>query len=254
MILSQFDSNPIAVINPNDCVQRVDNMPKTCVMCYSTVTFNRIIEELDAKIFAKTFLANGEVPVYKAIYKGCEIALCMALVGAPSVVAILEDLHVMGIEKFIIFGTCGVLDRNISDCSVIIPNVSVRDEGTSYHYAPESDEINVNDADSIAKFTDILDNLNTEYIIGKAWTTDGIYRETRQKVEARKQQGCICVDMECSAVAAFAQFRKLDVFCFFYAADNLDNEKWDPRSISNDSMLAEKDKVAFLALELALVL
>lgn len=254
MILSQFDSNPIAVINPTDCVQRINNMPQICVMCYSIVTFSRIIEELNAKIFAKTYFANGEIPIYKAYYKGCEIALCMAIVGAPSIVAILEDLHVLGIQKFIIFGTCGVLDKSISDCSVIIPNISVRDEGTSYHYAPANDEIEINNADSIAKFTGILDNLNTKYIIGKAWTTDGFYRETRQKVEARKQQGCICVDMECSAIAAFAQFRKLDAFCFFYAADNLDNEIWDSRSISNYSKLAEKDKIAFLALELSLVL
>lgn len=41
--------------------------------------------------------------------------------------------------------------------------------------------------------------------------------------------------MECSAVAAFAQFREKDIFHFFYAADNLDSEVWDARSISNQA-------------------
>ena len=35
-------------------------------------------------------------------------------------------------------------------------------------------------------------------------------------------QGCICVDMECSANAAAARFRGRELFQFFYAADNLD--------------------------------
>ena len=61
----------------------------------------------------------------------------------------------------------------------------------------------------------------------------------------------MCVDMECSAMAALAQFREKDVFQFFYAADNLDAEQWDKRSLSNDDRLEDKDRVAQLALELA---
>jgi hypothetical protein len=37
-----------------------------------------------------------------------------------------------------------VLDRNIADCAVIMPTSALRAEGTSYHYAPPSDEIPVN--------------------------------------------------------------------------------------------------------------
>ena len=59
------------------------------------------------------------------------------------------------------------------------------------------------------------------------------------------------MDMECSAVAALAEFREKEVFQFFYAADNLDNETWDARSISNESNILEKDRIAMLAMELA---
>ena len=38
---------------------------------------------------------------------------------------------------------------------------------------------------------------------------------------------------------------------FFYAADNLDAEEWDVRSLSNSAKLEEKDRVATIALELA---
>ncbi len=72
-----------------------------------------------------------------------------------------------------------------------------------------------------------------------------------KKVEYMKEKGCIAVDMECSAVAAFAEFREIDVFHFFYSADNLDAEKWDSRSLGNHDKLEEKDKIAYLALKLA---
>lgn len=150
----------------------------------------------------------------------------------------------------IIFGTCGVLDRSIEDCSIIIPNRAVRDEGTSYHYAPTADEIEVNQK-YMDVFTDMLYELHVKYIVGKTWTTDALYRETPAKVKRRKEQGCICVDMECSADAAVAQFRKKDLIQFFYAADNLDSEEWDVRSLSNHSRLEEKDRIAMIALELA---
>ena len=67
----------------------------------------------------------------------------------------------------------------------------------------------------------------------------------------RKEQGCICVDMECSANAAAARFRGREFVQFFYAADNLDAKQWDERSLNNYDRLEEKDRIAAVALELA---
>lgn len=251
MILKEFDKNKSAVINAFDIIKPIDNFPKIAVSCFARVTFNRLIKELKGVQITSTSIANMEIPIYKVNYKGVDIALFMSYVGAPGCVALIEDIFAMGAEKLIIFGTCGVLDSTIEDCSVIIPNMAVRDEGTSFHYAPASDEIVVN-TKYIDAFTRILDQYELKYHIGKVWTTDGIYRETRDKVNNRKKQGCICVDMECSAVAALAQFREKDIFHFFYAADNLDCEQWDERSLSNESNPLQKDRVATLAMNLAL--
>lgn len=250
MILTEFDPSKKAVINPEDIVQPVEGMPEIAIACYSNITFDRMLNELNTEIVATAFTANGEIPIYKAAYKNIEVALFMADVGAPASVGMLEDIFMMGVGKVIIFGTCGVLDRSIEDCSIIIPNRAVRDEGTSYHYAPTADEIEVNQK-YMDVFTDMLDELHVKYIVGKTWTTDALYRETPAKVKRRKEQGCICVDMECSADAAVAQFRKKDLIQFFYAADNLDSEEWDVRSLSNHSRLEEKDRIAMIALELA---
>ena len=156
----------------------------------------------------------------------------------------------MGVETLVLFGTCGVLDRSIDDCAVILPTSALRDEGTSYHYAPPSDEIRVNVAHR-ELFTSLMEELRLRYVSGKCWTTDAIYRETRAKMLRRKEQGCICVDMECASVAAAAQFRGKEALHFFYAADNLDSTEWDERSLSNFANLDEKDRIAMIALEAA---
>ena len=47
--------------------------------------------------------------------------------------AVIEDLFAMGLEKLVLFGTCGVLDKSIKDCSIVITDRDVRDKWTSYH-------------------------------------------------------------------------------------------------------------------------
>lgn len=250
MILEEFDTSLTAVINPWNIIKPVEGIPRVAVACYSHVTFERIVGELGAHIIAETSSANGIKPIYKAKYKDTEVAIFMIDVGTPMSVGMLEDVYQMGVQKVIIFGTCGVLDSSIEDCSIIIPEIAVRDEGTSYHYADPTDEIGVNDK-YISTLKNLLNELRVKYTIGKVWTTDAFYRETQDKVNRRKEQGCICVDMECSANAAVAQFRGKELVQFFYAADNLDSEQWDVRSLSNYDRLEEKDRIAAVALELA---
>ncbi len=253
MILEEFDENKEAVINPSDINERVGEMPRILVGCYSRATFDRMVGELCVRKISETSCANGVTPIYKTNLRGTDIALTMVDVGAPMSAAMLEDVYEQGVQTAIIFGTCGVLDSKIDDCSVIIPTSAVRDEGTSYHYAPPSDEIGVNEeyADVLCA---LLDRLKVKYTVGKVWTTDAFYRETAEKTKRRKESGCICVDMECSANSAVAKFRGKGLCQFFYAADNLDSEEWDARSLANDMRLEEKDRIAATALELAVLI
>lgn len=209
-----------------------------------------MVERLGAEEFALTKCANMEIPVYRIAYKGVPVALYEAYVGAAGCVAMLEDLFAFGVEKLVLFGTCGVLDRAVEDCGIIIPTAALRDEGASFHYAPPSDEIEVNPKYR-DEFIEILNHHKCTYTLGKTWTTDAFYRETAEKLARRRAQGCVCVDMECSAVAALAQFRGKEVFQFFHASDYVDGEAWEVWSLSQTANITGKDKAALLALELA---
>ena len=249
MILKQYDNEKSAVFNPPDVVNRIDKFPKIGVSCFSKQLIDSFIASYKHETIAYLCGANGKTPVYIINYKGTNIALYMSRVGAPACVCDYEEILAMGLEKLVLFGTCGVLDKRIDDLGIIIPTAAVRDEGTSYHYMRPSDEIAVNEKYK-SNFTAILQEHGYTYTEGKVWTTDAVYRETRGKMENRKNMGCICVDMECAAMSAAAKFRKKDFFQFFYAADNLDGE-WDMRSLQCDNRLSEKERIILLALELA---
>lgn len=250
MILEQFDSCREALFNPGDIYSPIPGFPKTLVTCFAHNLVEYASQKYPTEIVGYHGSCNGKFPIYRVQFGDCELGLTITLVGAAAAVAQYEELFAMGAERIIVFGTCGVLDRSIASCEIILPDRAVRDEGTSYHYAPASDEIAVNES-SLPFLREFLDSMNVRYTLGKVWTTDAIYRETREKITLRKAQGCVCVDMECSALAALSQFRSKPILQFFYAADNLDCEQWDKRSLANHEALDEKYAIVDLALLLA---
>ena len=72
------------------------------------------------------------------------------------------------------------------------------DEGTSFHYLPPSRLVDA-DAEGVTAGIALLEERDVPFLAGKVWTTDAIYRETRQKVDRRRAQGCLVVEMEAAA-------------------------------------------------------
>lgn len=250
MLLTEFDPAKKAVIDPDIVHHPIPDFPETVISVFSHRLFQTLVELLEGEKIAETHDVDGVWPVYKVIYKGKSFAMYKARLGAPACVGSFEDIIPMGAKQIILLGNCGVLDKTIEDCGIIIPTKAIRDEGTSYHYAPAADYINVNKKYTNL-FKSILSELGYSYITGTTWTTDAFYRETPKKVKARKMMGAICVEMECAAMQAMCDFRGVEFFQFLYAGDNLDNTVWDPRSLSGNARLDDKTKIALLAFELA---
>lgn len=169
-------------------------------------------------------------PIYKMNWNGKNIAVCQTLIGSAGTVGIAEEIHSLGANKLVLFGSCGTLDSSLTAGHLIVPTEAYRDEGTSYHYMAVSNYIKIQTADKLAE---ILDEFSLPYVKGKTWTTDAIYRETRNNVNARKNEGCITVEMECAAFMAFAAFRNIEVYQYLYAEDNLDCEEWERRTMGS---------------------
>ena len=177
-------------------------------------------------------------------------AFYKTLLGAPASVGILEDAtEVIDTKKFVVFGGSGCLDREIAHGKIMIPIESYRDEGTSYHYTQASDYIKIRNANKVADF---MESKKLPYILGKNWTTDSFYRETENNIAKRKADGCISVEMECSAMQAVCDFRGLELYYFLTSGDLLDSPEWDERHVKGEYAGTQHDTRHFdIAIELA---
>ncbi len=226
-------------------------LPKVAIGVFSRYLFKDIVEKFSTKEVGYISGANLERNVYIINYNGVHLTLFMAGVSGAWLCADMEELHAQGVEKFIIFGNCGVLDSKIDDCSIIIPTLAYREEGASYHYVEESDTIPMNPK-YVDEFIKILDKYNFDYIKAPTWTTDAFYRETINKIKKYQELGVKTVEMEGASIAAVCKYLNVDYFTFYYAGDNLDSVEWDERSLSGTVNIDKKKEVAILALELAI--
>lgn len=250
MIKYSKEEGFIKPVGINNKFGKVTDVPKTAIGVFSKQLYDDIVEKFSSCEIGSFLSTNMERKVYKIKYKGKEFTFFMAGVGGPMIAADIDDLVSVGVKKVIIFGNCGVLDKNIEDCSIIIPIKAFRDEGTSQHYVPDSETIELNKKYK-DEFKEVLNEYNFSYTEGYTWTIDAIYRETPEKIKYFKEKGAVCVEMEGATIAAVTKRNKIDHFTFYYAGDNLDAVEWDERSINGDVNLEKKKLVTILALELA---
>ncbi len=235
----EYDSSVGSIFNPSDIIRKKINIPENCVLTF----FNDVIEHFNSTgMLRKIFTLKselGEHPLYEFEINNSGVVLFNPGVGAPLAAAHLEELIALGCRNFIACGGAGVLDKNIAGGHLIIPSSAVRDEGTSYHYLPASREAKPS-AKGAEKIKQVLDGHNIPYIITKTWTTDGVYRETRNKADIRKEEGCLVVEMEAAALFAVAEFRGVELAQLLYGGDNLDGEKWEDRDWQKNRSIREK--------------
>ncbi|HFI0147529.1 TPA: nucleoside phosphorylase [Streptococcus suis] len=230
MLLEEFESSP-AVIEPTDkAIRGGGEVCETMIFSFNGEIVDRVRQLPESREGGYLESINGRHPWYILEGDGLRVAVMLAVVGAPMAVGHLEELKACGFENFIVLGSCGVLDKSLAADKIILPSSALRDEGTSYHYAPASDEINYEPA-LLLTMEKALDQAGIEHVRAKTWTTDAFYRETAAKVKRRLTAGAMVVDMEASAIMAWSQFRQANVYQFFYTADYVDhhNNEWDVR-------------------------
>ncbi|MBM7268235.1 nucleoside phosphorylase [Streptococcus sp. 2018037] len=230
MLLEEFEPSP-AVIEPTDkAIRGGGEVCETMIFSFNGEIVDRVRQLPESREGGYLESINGCHPWYILERDGLRVAVMLAVVGAPMAVGHLEELKACGFENFIVLGSCGVLDESLAADKIILPSSALRDEGTSFHYAPASDEISYDPA-LLLTMEKALDQAGIEHVQAKTWTTDAFYRETAAKVKRRLAAGAMVVDMEASAIMAWANFRQAKVYQFFYTADYVDHHKneWDVR-------------------------
>lgn len=246
-ITDTFDCNGKEIIEAGKNVKKIDKFPKTVIIVFSAKFCSLFLNKYNATEIGHLNGGGQEYPIYQFEHKGVQMGFFNTVIGGAGASAFLEELIALGADKFLYFGSCGALDKEIAEGHLIVPVAAYRDEGVSYHYAKASDFLEIKSAPRLTK---ILEDICVPYKTTKTWTTDAFYRETDNNLDMRKKDGCGVVEMECASVMSVGQFRKKDVYQFLYAADCLGDSSWDKRMLGN--MPADlRERILVVAIEVA---
>jgi uridine phosphorylase len=223
----EFDPSPTAIIEPRRIYKAID-VPKHCVLCFFQDVIDDLVQNGGAREIDHADSEVGRHPMYEVEIDGKRLAVVHPRIGAAMAAAMLDRCIARGVRKFIACGGAGVLDSKIAVGHIVVPNAAIRDEGASYHYLAPAREVTPHPR-ALAAIEKTLQRNEMDYIVAKTWTTDGLFRETRARMLARKREGCLTVEMEAAAFFAVAQFRRVQFGQILYGGDDLSG-KWDHRN------------------------
>lgn len=240
----EYDSNQQAVIEPTHEGFSV-KLPRKCVFAFLGEVVDTYALEHDAKVVLTFDSMTKKYPVYVISYNGEDICLCQAPVGSSAAVQLMDWLIGYGVSTIISTGSCGAL-IDLPENVLLVPTKALRDEGASYHYLAPSRFVETNPL-ILNKIEEVMTSMNIPYQECITWSTDGFYRETKEKVEYRKSEGCSVVEMECASLLACAKFRGVSFGQILYTADSLANiDVYTQRGWGRNSI----DKALLVSLEI----
>jgi len=140
------------------------------------------------------------------------------VVGAPFAVLVAEELFASGCELLINLTSAGQIVPAGPPPYFVIIERALRDEGTSYHYAPPGEFAAAN-ARLVEAGRQALAAAGLRGVVGASWTTDAPFRETEQAIEAARRKGILAVEMEAAALYAFAAARQKRVLCLAHVTN-----------------------------------
>lgn len=174
--------------------------------------------------------------------EGRDVGIVGCAVGSAFAVLVAEELFASGCRLLLSLTSAGQLTPVQQPPYFILINKALRDEGTSYHYCPPSDYSHA-PADLVAALEEGSRELPAPVITGASWTTDAPFRETETAIEQHRQKGLLAVEMEASALYAFAQARACSVLCFAHVTNQMgqegDFEKGDDSGVNQALALIE---------------
>jgi uridine phosphorylase len=227
----EHDEDKDAVIMPNR--KGLADLPSKCAVSFSDAVY-KFADEIGAEVVSEFDTCTKLFRIYKTRYEDQDVCFCEVPLGASASVALLDFLFAYGVKYIVASGSCGVL-VDIPENELLVPVRALRDEGASYHYLMPERFVEINEI-ALESIRMAITNRSLKFDECVTWTTDGFYRETKQMVAYRKAEGCQVVEMECSAMAACAQFRDAVFGQILYSGDSLaDVEQHDGRGWGESS-------------------
>ena len=229
----EFDDESLEVI-PADHGSNGNSFPEKCLFAFLGDVVHDYAKRNNAEVAEEFITVANTFEIYVLHEKDEDICLVQSPIGAPAATSLLDTLICRGCKKIIATGSCGVL-TDMPENAFIVPTKALRGEGTSYMYQPASRYIEL-DKEPIEAIEKTFEKHGLPFTTCTTWTTDGFFRETKDMVKYRLEEGCSVVEMECSALAACSRKRGASFGQFLFTADSLANvHDYDARDFGGDS-------------------
>ena len=221
-----------AMIEPSRLYAKRERIPRRCVLCFFADVLKNRQDTGELQPIAMLPGEGEPIRIFQQVDQDDSddegVSVAFPGIGAPFAASTLEEMIALGGEAFLCVGGAGVLDGAIPVGRIMIPTAALRDEGTSYHYQRRGrwsrPEPKVIDA-----IREVCDERGLETSSIRTWTTDGVYRETPEKIALRRGEGCSAVEMEAAAFFAVADFRGVALGQVLYAGDDVSGDRWEHR-------------------------
>jgi uridine phosphorylase len=224
------------VFTPRDFLHYVASMrgvdaetfriPSRLIMVYQRRYFNFIDRLIKGKP-VEWWWYNERLPLQVGSFRGAEIALATNFVGAPAAAMVFEELIACGASKVFEVGTAGGLQPFLDPGDIIIVTEALCDEGTSCQY-PRGKRTSKPSSCLKQLIVEALDEKGVQPSEGPVLTTDGVYRETREKLARFRKAGVLAIDMETSALYNVAEHRGVEIASALVISDLLTDCRWQP--------------------------
>lgn len=224
-----YDIETEPLITLKDFYGEPKHLIDKCLIIFSKNIYQYLLDNFDCKLIGEVGSCNGKIPVHNLMYKGEKIGFYLSMITSAAASEVCYEVHyITGATKFVMFGSCGSLDKEKTRGKYVIPIETYRGEGTSFYYVPASDYLTIKNSGVLATY---FENNNIPYVLGRNWTVDSMLRETKGLMNKRKQEGCISVEMELAGVQAICDFYKLDLYNFLECGDVLSESGYELKEL-----------------------
>ena len=193
-------------------------IPATCVLDPDGDIVRSLIARGEARL--DPAWACYHTQLYSFSHGGIDFGIVGCAVGASFAVLIAEEMFASGCKLLISVTSSGQIVPMRPPPYFITIDRALRDEGTSYHYMPPSDYSHADPA-LIDTLDGAFEDFSVPVLTGATWTTDAPFRETQPAIDAMREQDLLAVEMEASALYAFAQVKQNPVLCFAHVTNQM---------------------------------
>lgn len=203
-----------------------------CILTGDPGRCKDIAKYLDDASFVSS---NREYTIYTGYIEGVKVSVASTGIGGPSAAICMEELIRSGAKSFIRVGTCGGIHTDVCAGDVVVAQASVRQEGTSYEYAPVGYPA-TSDYGLMCALAKAAEEEGAVCHVGVVQSKDSFYGQHSpqtmpvapsllEKWAAYKQLGVLASEMESAALFVVAASRGVRCGAIFAVIWNQEREK-----------------------------